>query len=107
MSNNNDDEPEVVKISKRDPKLTPPGITIQLSVQQSVLIAEFVDSPVYKILTGVYLAQRKDHLARTNLNLSHTSEQVAKFRGMAEEAVLFFRNMEAIKKAVNSKEDKE
>lgn len=105
MSSSKDDGVDLV-ISKSKPKLTPPGYEIQLSTEQAILIAEFVDSPVFKVLKSVYAAQRKDHIARGGLNSAQTVEQLFYFKGMAAELVRFFKNLEGVKKALNG-DDKE
>jgi len=100
MSSSKDEDLWPIKLMKRDPGLTPPGLNIKLSTAQAVLIAEFVDSPVFKILRNVYVAQRKDHLARANLSNSLTSDQLHYYKGSAAELVAFFKNLEKIKKVL-------
>lgn len=92
---------------KRNPKLTPAGLKIKLSAAQAVQVAEFVDSPVFKLLRDVYVAQRKDHIARANLNNSLTTEQLYYYKGSAAELVSFFKNLEGVKKELNKEEDED
>lgn len=101
---NSEEEVDRVKITKSAPKLTPPGYTIQLSTEQAVQIAQFVDSPIFKLLERVYVAQRKDHIARTLLNAGQTVDNLYYFKGMAAELVLFFQNLQAVKKALAEEE---
>lgn len=78
--------------------ITPPGYDIGLTEQQAVAIAEFVDSPVFKILQNVFVAQRKDHIARQALNGAQSSENLFYFKGMAAELVLHYKTLKSIKK---------
>lgn len=105
MSDSKDEEPGIV-IGKTSPALTPPGYKIQLSVAQAVAVAEFVDSPTFKMLEKIYVAQRKDHIARVNLNASQSMEQLGYYRGMAAELSMFFKNMRAVKASLEEAKPK-
>lgn len=107
MSSNEDDFADRISIQKSEPKLTPPGYKIKVSVKQAILIAELVDSPVFKILKNIYAAQRKDHIARTLLNSGQDEGTLFYYKGMAAEVALFLTNMEAVKKALHADEEDE
>lgn len=107
MTNSKDEDLDRVKVTKKNPQLTPPGYQIELSEAQAITIAEFVDSNTFKLLKNVYVAQRKDHIARTCLNSAQTDVQLHYFKGMVAELSLFFRNLEGVKKALNKGESEE
>jgi len=96
MSNSEEGE---IKVQKAAPKLTPPGYDVVLDEEQSQLIAEFVDSPVFKTLDRVFVRQRLDQIARMCLNAAQTTEDVKYYKGLAAELVLFFSTMKKVKRA--------
>lgn len=84
---------------RKYPPLPQPGYGLIFSQAVAQEISEFVDSPIYRKLKKIYGLQAKDRAARTALNNAQSIEWLSYYRGIAASADLFFKDMEAAKKA--------
>lgn len=94
----------IVKLMKGEPRYTPPGYEVRFSIAQAVQIAEFVNSPLFKMLKRVYKTQRIDTIARANLNNASNAEMLYYYKGMSAEAIMFFKILEDVKKQLDAVE---
>lgn len=105
MSNSKESEIPDIKIRKTPLKMTPPGYEIVLSEAQAQALTEMMSKPGWKVLKTVFVAQRKDHIARMALNSSEDFARLRYFQGMAAELALFFSTTQTIKKAYLKEEE--
>jgi len=84
---------------RKYPPLPQAGYGLVFSDAVAQEISEFVDSPVYRKLKKIYALQAKDRAARTALNSAQSMEWLSYYKGMAASADLFFKDMDATKKA--------
>lgn len=106
MSNSDDTEPKI-KFVKREPKLTPPGYEITLTVAQGISLAEMLEHPGWKVLKNVIVHQRKDHIARGALTLSQSNEQLGYYKGEVAELQLLVKTLPRLAKAAKEEDAKE
>lgn len=65
-----------------------------------------MSTPGWKVLQNVFVAQRKDNIARMTLNSADNFERVRYFQGMAAELALFFQTTKMLKKEFLKEEEK-
>lgn len=103
MTDSKKDSLEAITIVKRQ-TITPPGYQVQLKVEQAVALAEFSESDAFKIIERVFVPQRKDHIARENLNSSQDEKMLFYFKGMAAELTLFIKTIKGMKASIAEQE---
>lgn len=83
------------------------GYGLVFSTEMATEIAEFVGTDLFKKLKRNYALQKKDIIARSSLNNVHDVAWLNYYKGMAAIVDLFFKDMEAVAKAVNKDDDKD
>lgn len=106
MSNSDDQDPKL-KFVKREPKMTPPGYEVTLTVAQGLAIAEMMESTGWKVLKNVIAPQRKDFIARTALNLAQRVEELGYFKGEIAELQLLVKTLPRLAKAAKEEDAKD
>lgn len=91
--------PEKPILIKKNPPLPQPGYGLIFSEALAQQVSEFVDSPLFKTLKRVYALQAKDRTARQCLQGAQNTEWLMYYKGVAAAADIFFKDMEAAKKA--------
>lgn len=93
-----DSEPEV-RIRPKVKKTTPVADEYEINEAHAQLIAEFVNSPIFKIMKRVIAPQHQDKISREALAQSTSHEQTMFYKGRVYEVKAWFKAMEKIKKA--------
>lgn len=87
-----------IRISSKVTKIAPVREDqVNITEGQAQLIAEFVDSPVYKMLKKNIVPQRKDQIARRSLSEAQDYEQVLFYRGQVFELTHFFKLLKVLR----------
>lgn len=94
-------EPDKPVQIKKNPPMPQPGYGLVFSDAQAQQIAEFVDSPLFKMLKRVYALQAKTRTARQSLQAAQNVEWLMYYKGIAAAADLFFNDLESTKDEYN------
>lgn len=81
------------------------GYGLVFSTELATEIAEFTETDLFKKLKRNYALQKKDIIARSALNNAHDVAWLHYYKGMAAIVDLFFKDMEAVAKALKKDDE--